>query len=288
VLDSEIANQVIQTVYLHGDSQTALQLADQALTSFELPPKQRAMILIDFYARYFFELGDYPKAEHQISLAVELLRTQDDPRILALAIANRGIVRGSLNRELEAIEDFKEASGMFAEIGLTLKYAECLDCLGTSYSNLGQFEKAENVLLEARDILRPSEITYSLAKCESSLATLYANWLPPYGASLTIKHARAALSFAKNLKNPVVFAHYLAVASLGEAEHGDPQKALANAKQLIDIAQKLENPRVSKLAKHAYGMALHALGKPEEAVRELKQVIEIERESGVSEHRTRD
>jgi tetratricopeptide (TPR) repeat protein len=282
IFDSEVASQVIQTVYVHGDGQTAKQLADQAL-ALELSATNRASILIDFYARYYFELGDYLKAEHQISLAVELLRSQDDPRILALAIGNRGIVRGSLNRELEAIEDFKEAANMFAEIGLTLKFAECLDCLGTSYSNLGQFAQAESALLEARSILRPSGIAYSLAKCESSLANLYSNWLPPHGASLTLKHARAALEYAQNMQNPLVSARYLKIVSLAEAGHGDPKKALAYAEQLLTIAEKLKNPRISKQAQHAYGIALGVSGKTEQAVNALKRVIEIEAESGMLE-----
>jgi tetratricopeptide (TPR) repeat protein len=281
-LDAEAANQVIQTVYLHGETQTAKQLADQAF-ELELPPATRAMILIDFTARYFFEIGDYDQSEHQISLAVELLRTQDDPRILALAIGNRGIVRGSLNRTLEAIEDFKEAANMFAEIGLTLKYAECLECLGTSYSNLGQFAQAESVLLEARDILRPSAIAYSLAKCENSLAHLYANWLPPHGASLTLKHARAALGYAQRIQNSVVSANYLKTASLAEAGHGDAKKALTYAEKLLEIADKLENPRIAKQAKYAYGIALAANDKPALALVALRQAIEIERETGVSE-----
>ncbi len=281
-LDVEAANQVIQTVYLHGDAQTALHLADQAF-ELELPPAKRAMILIDFYARYFFELGEYVKAEHQISRAVELLRTQDDPRILALAIGNRGIVRGSLNRELEAIKDFKEAANIFAEIGLTLKYAECLESLGVSYSNLGQFAQAESVLLEARDILRPSAIAYSLAKCENSLAHLYANWMPPHGASLTLKHARAALEYAQGIQNSVVSANYLKTVSLAEAAHGDAKKALSHAEKLLTIAEKLENPRITKQAKYAYGIALAANNKPELALVALRQAIEIERETGVSE-----
>jgi tetratricopeptide (TPR) repeat protein len=278
-IDAQIANQAVQTVYLHGDIGQALELADLAMNTLELETHNRAMMLIDFYARYYFEQGDYDKAEQQISKAIELLRTQDDPRILALAIANRGIVRGSLNRELEAIEDFKEAANKFAEVGLTLKFAECLNQLGTTYSNLGDFAQAERVLLEARDILRPSEIIYSLAKCESSLANLYSNWLPPYGASLTLKHARAALNYARGLQNPVVFAHYLSVASIAEAGHGDPKKALEYAQELIEIAQKLKNPRVEKMVQHAYGMALSVNGKPDQALSALAKVIEIERET---------
>jgi tetratricopeptide (TPR) repeat protein len=278
-IDAEIANQAVQTVYLHGDVGQALELADFAMNTLELPTYHRAMLLIDFYARYYFEQGDADQAEQQISAAIQLLRTQDDPRILALAIANRGIVRGSLNREPEAIEDFKEAANKFAEIGLTLKFAECLNQLGTAYANLGDFAQAERVLLEARDILRPSEIVYSLAKCESSLATLYANWMPPYGASLCLKHARVALNYAKSLKNPAVFAHYLSIAAIAEAAHGDPQKALDYAQELIEIAQPLANPRVEKMAQHAYGMALSANGKSDLALDALKKVLEIENES---------
>ncbi len=278
-IDAEIANQAVQTVYLHGDIGQALELADFAMNTLELAAHNRAMLLIDFYARYYFEQGDYDKAEQQISVAIELLRTQDDPRILALAIANRGIVRGSLNRELEAIEDFKEAATTFASVGLTLKFAECLNQLGTTYANLGEFAQAERVLLEARDILRPSEIVYSLAKCESSLATLYANWLPPYGASLCLKHARAALNYAKSLKNPAVFAHYLSTASLAEAAHGDPQKALDYAQELLGMVQKLKNPRVEKMAQHAYAMALSANGKFDLALDALRKVLEIERKT---------
>lgn len=278
-IDAEIANQAVQTVYLNGDIGQALELADFVMNKLELPSHNRAMMLIDFYARYYFELGDYDEAERLITLAIELLRTQDDPRILALAIANRGIVRGSLNRELEAVEDFKEAATKFGEIGLTLKFAECLNQLGTSYSNLGDFAQAERVLLEARDILRRSEIVYSLAKCETSLATLYANWMPPHGASLCLKHARAALDYAKNLKNPVVFAHYLSTAAIAEAAHGDPLKALDCAQELIEITQNLTNPRVEKMAQHAYGMALSANGQPERALDALRKVLEIERET---------
>ncbi len=278
-IDDQIANHAVQTVYLHGENQKALELADFAMNTLELATFNRAMMLIDFYARYSFEQGDYDQAEQRISQAIELLRTQDDPRILALAIGNRGIVRGSLNRELEAIKDFKEAATKFAEVGLTLKFAECLNQLGTTYSNLGDFAQAERVLLEARDILRPSEIVYSLAKCESSLATLYANWSPPYGASLCLKHARAALGYAKSLKNPVVFAHYLATAAIAEAAHGDPQKALDYAQELIDIAQNLENPRVEKMVQHAYGLALSANGKTERGLSALRKVLEIEIDS---------
>ena len=282
-LDTEIINQVIQTLYLHGDTDLALQLATQAFNSFELPAAQQAMLLIDYSARSLFERGEYSQAEDQITKAVELLRSQTDPRVLALAIGNRGIVRGSLGRALEAIEDFKEAAKLFADIGLTLKYAECLENLGTTYGNIGRFSEAEMVLLEARDILRNSELNKDLCSCERSLATLYANWMPPYGKSLTLKYARAALESARGIQNPALSAHYLHTASLAESAHGDAKKALAFAQELLDIAQKLTNPRISKQAFHAYGIALDANGQPEQAISALTQAIQVERDAGSAE-----
>jgi tetratricopeptide (TPR) repeat protein len=282
-LDTEIINQVIQTLYLHGDTELALQLATQAFSSFELPAAQQAMLLIDYSARSLFERGEYTQAEDQITKAVELLRTQTDPRVLALAIGNRGIVRGSLGRASEAIEDFKEAAKLFADIGLTLKYAECLENLGTTYGNIGRFSEAEMVLLEARDILRNSQLSKDLCSCENSLATLYANWMPPYGKSLTLKHARAALEVARGIQNPALLTHYLSTASRAEASHGDAKKALEHAQELMAIANKLENPRISKQAFHAYGIALDANGQPEQAVSALTQAIQVERDAGSAE-----
>ena len=283
VPDAEIINQVIQTVYLHGDSELASQLAKRAFNELELPAAQRAMLLIDYSARSCFELGDYNKAEGHISKAVELLRTQADPRVLALAIGNRGIVRGSLNRLLEAIEDFKEAARLFADIGLTLKYAESLKNLGTGYGDLGRFSEAEMVLLEARDILRHSQLTKDIASCEGSLAHLYANWMPPYGRSLTLKHARAALEAARSIQNPALSTNYLHTASLAEAGHGDAKKALDLAQELMAISEKLDNPRISKQAHHAYGIALDANGNHQQAVAELQKALQIEHESGSTE-----
>jgi tetratricopeptide (TPR) repeat protein len=279
----QIVNQAVQTLYLHGDTERAVALADRAFNELDINVLQRAMLLIDFRARYFFELGDYLEAERQISDAVELLRHQSDPRVLALAIGNRGIVRGSLNRMLEAIEDFKEAAKLFANVGLTLKYAECLDCLGTTYGNLGRFVEAELVLLEAREILRQSQLIKDLASCESSLATLYANWMPPHGKSLILKHARAALEAAREVQIPALYARYLKTVSLAEAGHGDPKKALLHAEQLMAMSKSVDNPRVTKQALHAYGIALDVNDQAQKAVMVLREAIELERDSGALE-----
>jgi hypothetical protein len=184
-------------------------------------------------------------------------------------LANRSMVRYRLGDFTGAIEDLEVVLAHHSEHGDGRSFAETQTNLGTYLIAQAEFERAEEMLLEARAVLERmtagasahrGENPRMLSLAEQGLVQLYLEWGPPHGAALALRHAQAAERAARQVQNPTNLAQTLFYCAWAEAVHGRPERVQAMGEELEGLARtfKLEPMRIA--ANWVQGLALERLG----------------------------
>lgn len=118
-------------------------------------------------------LGAYDEADHHLSTAVDLFRTESGARSeeVAEALGRWGFVLGELDRIDEAVEVLRESAEIRRELGDEEAVASTFNQLGMMLSYRGEYEEAERLLREALDtkIRLYGEVDASVAVTMSNL-----------------------------------------------------------------------------------------------------------------------
>jgi tetratricopeptide (TPR) repeat protein len=204
------------------------------------------------------------------------------------ALANRSMVRYRLGDFKQAIQDLEVVLAHHSENGDGRSFAEVQTNLGTYLIAQGEFERAEEVLLEARAVLERitvgaahrGENPRMLSLAEQGLVQLYLEWGPPHGAALALRHAQAAERAARGVQNPTNLAQTLFYCAWAEAVHGRPERAQSMLEELMRLAQefKLEPMRIA--ANWVQGLALERLGRVETAREQITRASQQMRALG--------
>jgi pentatricopeptide repeat protein len=187
-------------------------------------------------------------------------------------LANRSMVRYRLGDFTGAIKDLELVLAHHSEHGDGRSFAETQTNLGTYLIAHAEFERAEEMLLEARAVLERMTVGATahrgenprmLSLAEQGLVQLYLEWGPPHGAALALRHAQAAERAARHVQNPTNLAQTLFYCAWAEAVHGRPERAQTMGDELEALAQtfKLEPMRIA--ANWVQGLALERLGQVE-------------------------
>jgi len=261
---------VATAVVSQGDFARARQLLADAARHPALHAVDRASLLI-LDAAIFVHTGEYVAAESAYTQAVELFRAGGAVFQLARALGDRSFARWGLGDHAGAIADIVEGMRLFEHLGAGLRYAEQQSRLGAVLVEMGDYERAEGVLLESRAVMARADLSEHLAVCEGNLAYLYLEWAPPYGGALALRHAAAAVQYARRLGSLPTLTQILFLAAWAEAWHGDPARALALSQEAIDVSSRMGQVRSLALAMLARGLALEASGKKEDALAALRE-----------------
>jgi serine phosphatase RsbU (regulator of sigma subunit)/Tfp pilus assembly protein PilF len=106
-----------------------------------------------YMAETYNLLGNHNNEKDYLKNAIEIYRKEQDSINLALAMHNLGYANYRMGQYDSALVLFSETSEIFQRLGSTKQYAYCIGNSGLSYSRLSDFEKAEDYLLRAIDIL---------------------------------------------------------------------------------------------------------------------------------------
>ena len=164
----------------------------------------------------------------------DLLRT-----VTVLLTQNRGLARLHLGRIRDAISDLETSLKISRELGDPFSYTVVQSKLANPYLYLGQFERVETLLLEAREILRNSSEKRDLVALNVNLARLYLEWMPLLGEILSLKYAREALYYQRMLSSESEFASHVPSIAQAECMYGNPQDALVLIDEQLLLAKKL-------------------------------------------------
>ncbi len=248
----------------------AEQLATAALSD-DLPHLRRSHLLsvlgLCSYYRHDAEAG------RLLDAALAAARQSDEPLFVATCLYNRSMYLEASNRVQAMHADVREALQIYRQVGSSRHYASTLVKLARIEHELGNHERAEEGLLEARSILGVGEPSVYLVSCDVELSALYLDWDAPYGTVLALKHAQAAEEASRGM-NARKQGQALCQLSLVQARLGRFGQALTSAERAGTLLEPFSaTPEYQVLA--ALASAQQGLGRPDLAEGLLRQAITL-------------
>lgn len=212
----------------------------------------------------------------------QALAWQDQALTLSLAegrliegaglLGSRALIRSARGQPGLAAADLEAAMRLYVAAGQGRQHAFQQQRLGALLGRMGNWERAEEQLLEARAVLALTDTPGWQAEVEGELARLYLEWAPLRGEVRALRHARAAVQAARLQGSPAYLIDALFALAWAEARHGEAQVAQKIATELAGLTT---NPSVGRgYAFWAEGLALEALGQTEAAVASLESSLE--------------
>ena len=246
-----------------GEGDAAEVLLKMALGGSSSEPERGALLMALAYRNLIG--GELRDAERFAAEAVSLLESEAASLDLARALEIRAEVLENQGLSLEAAQLSTRAVAVRGELGDAWGVCRAQLRLSSALLELGEYERSEELLLESRAILERRDAREALIVWDCQLAHLYAEWNPPHGASLALRHARDALRRARERAHPTMLNTALAGAAWVEAWYGDPQTALSLSDEALTIAAELGQADQSGLETMARAAALEGLGRLDEA-----------------------
>ena len=137
-----------------GKLASSLDFLIQAANLYKAEKNNRglAMVYLDMGEAYN-QQENYDNAKYYLRNALELYQEEKDSVNLATAMLNLGYTDYSMGQYDTALILYATASELYQKLDYPLGYAYCLGNSGLAYSKLSEFEKAEENLLRAVEIL---------------------------------------------------------------------------------------------------------------------------------------
>ncbi len=251
--------------YLHaGRPRTAAALVDEWLARPTTDASGAADIK-DLRASIAFYLGDNEAAEATFTELLERAATTPgaSPPNTANLLRNRALARMQQARIADSLPDLEAALRVYEEVGHGLHYAGTLVMMSYAHQELGAYERAEEVLTEALEVVERAGEPGSLNGVVAQLADLYLEWPGRAHAALALRYAVRAAEAAAPGGLESVTATYLL--SRARTATGRAQEGLELAERALAMAESSEVAEAVLAARFAQGLALEALGRAAEA-----------------------
>jgi tetratricopeptide (TPR) repeat protein len=266
-----------------GTMAEADALLSRALEDPALSVEERASLL-EVRGSLAFYTGKYQDSLCLLDEVIALFRELSGgiiPQRLMYALRFRTMVYWGLCRLREAVRDTEEAMRLASDLGSGRDYAIAQTYLGVSLTELGEYERAEDELLEAREVLLRSDAREHLAACEAMLCGLYFNWPPEGRAAQALRYGHRSLSLTRELGAPMLICQATTYTSYAESAFGSAERALALAQETLDIGTQFGQRRVMGTGYWVRGLALERLGKHEDALRDFAEGERLLEEVGL-------
>ena len=142
---------------------------------------------------------NHNNAKYYLKNAIEIFGKEKDSINMAASLHNLGYVNYSMGQYDTALVLYAQTSDIYQKLGLLTEYGRCLGNTGLVYSRQSEFEKAEDYLLRAIEILTKQGDDYAVTQYMIE----YAGILQHKGE---IKKAIscATLSFGNAAKNSII------------------------------------------------------------------------------------
>lgn len=230
--------------------------------------------------------NDFEGMEKLNQQVYDLAAKTSDLRLMDAAVFNRALALEYLGRYTERMNCLEQALSICRELGDSTAYVIAQVAYAGTLTDLGEYEQAEAMLLEAYGVLLRTDASVYFLDCESAFEKLYRDWRPPYGGILALKHGQAALECGKKSGNPRLELQGLAILGLAQSWAGDPQQALNIAQEGLVQLEQHKLPALEQQFRTVKAYALIGLGQSEQASH-LLQTLELEAQTmgdAIGEH----
>ncbi len=143
------------TCYLDsGDLPSALEWFIRSANLYKEQGNNRGLAKTYTYIAEAYNKQENPENEKSyLRNAIEIYKQEKDSVNLAITLTNLGYANLSMDKYDTALVIFSETSDIFQKLGYTSQYAYCIGNSGMAYSRLSVYDKAEEKLLQAIEIL---------------------------------------------------------------------------------------------------------------------------------------
>lgn len=256
-----------------GMGERAGRLISQTLERPDLTAQERARIL---GRRNFvlFREAQYETVEQNLTEILAIIDHEAFAADCAVYFANRSNARVRQCKYLEARQDAECARQLALSIGVFASYVNFSTALALPQIYLGEFQQAEEVLLEATALAQ--QHGYSrLWDCYGHLSFLYLRWNPPHGLMLSRRYAQLSLEETRHLDNDNALVSALEDCVRSELRCDAPAAALSYARELERVAERTGLEEDTTASAALMGRSLAALGQREAALPHLRRAAEL-------------
>jgi tetratricopeptide (TPR) repeat protein len=271
-----IMGRVFESLVLLGRLDEAQQVFDEA-GRHELSSRERTM-LFALSTQIPLIMGKYEDGDIAISAALAMLQAshqdQDMQRTRCGLLGNRSVARSILGRYQDCAADLANALQIASEYGFHDYYLVNQVRMGECLTQIGEYERAEEVLLECvRSLEHLGNPAFQIT-AEFELVRLYLDWNPPHGAALALRYAALAEKRARRHGVPNTLCACLCFTALAEAIHGQPERAMEYAREIIVLASSTtRSPHNEAIGLWLEGLSLERLGQPEAALDRMREGV---------------
>ncbi len=269
--DPKILYAVAFALASHNKHSEAEPLVLRGLSNKNLMLEDRCQFTGILGAIRYFQ-NDSNEAARYYAQAVELAFQAQRSDLAAIYLANRGAAQGELGKNQEKIVDLQQSMQIYAESGNRIQFTRAQVRLADALLDLGEYEKVEETLLESLCLLETIEPNDFLVECEYRLSQLYRDWGMKHSGLLAVKHAKAALKYARQIANPRTLIWSLCYAANAEARFGNRHAAENLALEASQLAAVSGSKAQIGMAQLAQGLALEAVGHHELSLITLKEL----------------
>ncbi|MCX6253679.1 MAG: SpoIIE family protein phosphatase [Bacteroidia bacterium] len=137
-----------------GNLASALECFMKAANYYKADNNNNGLANAYLYIAETYNLQEnHNNEKYYLKNAIEIYRKEKDSINLALALHNLGYANYGMGQYDTALILFSTTSEIFQKLGYLTQYAYCLGNSGLAYSRLSDFDKAEDYLLRAIEIL---------------------------------------------------------------------------------------------------------------------------------------
>lgn len=137
-----------------GDLSSALEWYIKAANYCKEHADNRGLAKTYMYiAEAYNKLGNPVNEKSYLRNAIEIYFKEKDSVNMAMGLHNLGYANLSMGQYDTALVIFSATSDIFQKLGYTTQYAYCIGNSGLAYSRLSEYDKAEEKLLQAIEIL---------------------------------------------------------------------------------------------------------------------------------------
>jgi tetratricopeptide (TPR) repeat protein len=263
--DPEVIYQVAFALNAINDTRAAIDLVSPQLEQGNVSALDTCRFLSVLAVAHFYG-GEYRQADELFEQALGVAQANNLVEVVAATTMNRSHVLGMLGRIDAQIEALELGLKGFAELGLVKRHTQAQASLANMYVHLGEYERAEAMLLECHQTLSAMGPSDGLCDCEHYLSGLYDEWASPHGRVLSLKYARALLNTARQLNNPRTIGMALLDLAHAETALGHAKQGFELASQVFEMNQKQGHPWGINRAIEEQARAAEALGQLEQAI----------------------